>query len=151
MGQGAHGCGLSLLRQERICRGDRGAYLCARYENTLPSNCQLLLGDVADNIIDPVLKGHLWFNPYAKHFSAMKASDLVLVDPEGYVVEGGNQAVINTAGFVIHSAVHNARPDVHAACHVHSMYGKTWSAFGKPVEMLTQGESLHVNGMLGSS
>lgn len=70
----------------------------------------------------------------------MKASDLVLVDPEGYVVEGGNQAVVNTAGFIIHSAVHKARPDVHAACHVHSMYGKTWSAFGKPVEMLTQGK-----------
>ena len=86
-----------------------------------------------------MLKDHLWLNPYAKHFSAMKASDLVLVDPEGYVVEGGNQAVINTAGFLIHSSVHRARPDVHAACHVHSMHGKTWSAFGKPVEMLTQG------------
>ncbi|KAF9873244.1 hypothetical protein CkaCkLH20_09407 [Colletotrichum karsti] len=87
---------------------------------------------------DPVLEDHLWLNPYAKHFSAMKASDLVLVDSEGFVVEGGNQAVINTAGFVIHSEVHKARPDVMAAAHAHSVYGKTWSAFGKPVEMLTQ-------------
>lgn len=69
----------------------------------------------------------------------MKASDLVLVHADGYVVEGGNQAVVNTAGYIIHSEVHKARPDVVAAAHAHSNYGKTWSAFGKPIEMLTQG------------
>ncbi|KAH7367126.1 class II aldolase/adducin N-terminal [Plectosphaerella cucumerina] len=87
---------------------------------------------------DPILHDHLWFNPYAKHFASMRASDLVLVDAEGYVVEGGNQAVVNTAGFMIHSEVHKARPDVWAAAHAHSIHGKTWSAFGRPVEMLTQ-------------
>lgn len=88
---------------------------------------------------DPVLKDHFWMNPYAKHFSIMKASDLVLVDGEGYVVEGGAQAPINEAGFMIHSEIHKARPDVVAAAHTHGIYGKTWSAFGKPVEMLSQG------------
>lgn len=68
----------------------------------------------------------------------MRASDLVLVDSEGYVVEGGNQAPINEAGFMIHSEIHKARPDVIAACHTHSIHGKTWSAFGRPVEMLSQ-------------
>lgn len=87
---------------------------------------------------DPVLKDHFWMNPYAKHFSIMKASDLVLVDSEGYVVEGGAQAPINEAGFMIHSEIHKARPDVVAAAHTHGIYGKTWSAFGKPVEMLSQ-------------
>ncbi|KAF9889173.1 hypothetical protein FE257_007662 [Aspergillus nanangensis] len=87
---------------------------------------------------DPILKDHFWMNPYAKHFSAMKASDLVLVDEEGYVTEGGNQAPINEAGFMIHSEIHKARPDVVAAAHTHGIYGKTWSAFGKPIEMLTQ-------------
>lgn len=80
-------------------------------------------------------------NPFAKHFSLMKASDLVLVDANGYVVEGGNQAVINEAGFMIHSEVHRARPDVMAVAHTHGVYGKTWSAFGQPVEMITQGWS----------
>ncbi|KAJ9306078.1 hypothetical protein DTO217A2_4378 [Paecilomyces variotii] len=87
---------------------------------------------------DPVLKDHFWMNPYAKHFSLMKASDLVLVDAEGYVTEGGNQAPINEAGFMIHSEIHKARPDVIAAAHTHGIYGKTWSAFGKPVEMISQ-------------
>ncbi|KAI9929198.1 hypothetical protein ASPWEDRAFT_36821 [Aspergillus wentii DTO 134E9] len=87
---------------------------------------------------DPVLKDHFWMNPYAKHFSVMKASDLVLVDSEGYVTEGGAQTPINEAGFMIHSEIHKARPDVIAAAHTHGIYGKTWSAFGKPVEMLSQ-------------
>lgn len=80
-------------------------------------------------------------NPFGKHFSSIKASDLVLVDDEGYVTEGGAQLPINEAGFMIHSEIHKARPDVMAAAHTHGVYGKTWSAFGKPIEMLTQGIS----------
>jgi ribulose-5-phosphate 4-epimerase/fuculose-1-phosphate aldolase len=79
-------------------------------------------------------------NPFAKHFSTIKASDLVLVDGEGYVVEGGAQTTINEAGFMIHSEVHKARPEVIAAAHTHGVYGKTWSAFGRPIEMLSQGD-----------
>jgi ribulose-5-phosphate 4-epimerase/fuculose-1-phosphate aldolase len=44
----------------------------------------------------------------------------------------------NAAGFLIHSAVHKARPDVIAACHTHSIHGMAWSVFGKPIEMITQ-------------
>lgn len=50
--------------------------------------------------------------------------------------------MINEAGFMIHSEIHKARPDVVAAAHTHSISGKTWSAFGKNVEMLTQGAML---------
>ncbi|KAJ5888521.1 Meiotically protein [Penicillium taxi] len=87
---------------------------------------------------DPVLEDHFWMNPFAKHFSSIKASDLVLVDHEGFVTEGGAQLPINEAGFMIHSEIHKARPDVIAAAHTHGVYGKTWSVFGKPIEMLTQ-------------
>ncbi|KAL2803383.1 class II aldolase/adducin N-terminal [Aspergillus granulosus] len=90
------------------------------------------------SVRDPVLKDHFWMNPFAKHFSAMKASDLVLVDADGYVTEGGAQLPINEAGFMIHSEIHKARPDVMAAAHTHGVYGKTWSVFGKPVEMISQ-------------
>ncbi|KAL4820778.1 class II aldolase/adducin N-terminal [Aspergillus spinulosporus] len=90
------------------------------------------------SVRDPVLKDHFWINPFGKHFSAMKASDLVLVDADGYVTEGGAQHAINEAGFMIHSEIHKARPDVMAAAHTHGIYGKTWSIFGKPIEMLTQ-------------
>lgn len=78
-------------------------------------------------------------NPFAKHFSTIKASDLVLLDADGFVVDGGAQLPVNEAGFLIHSEIHKARPDVVAAAHTHGIHGKTWSSFGKPIEMLTQG------------
>ncbi|KAJ5452367.1 hypothetical protein N7445_000550 [Penicillium cf. griseofulvum] len=87
---------------------------------------------------DPILKDHFWMNPFAKHFSTIKASDLVLLDADGFVVEGGAQLPVNEAGFLIHSEIHKARPDVVAAAHTHGIHGKTWSSFGKPIEMLTQ-------------
>ena len=65
-------------------------------------------------------------------------SDLVLVDPEGYVAEDGAQLPINAAGFYIHTAIHKARPDIEAAAHCHSVHARTWSVFGKPIELLTQ-------------
>ncbi|KAJ5702817.1 class II aldolase/adducin N-terminal [Penicillium malachiteum] len=91
------------------------------------------------SVRDPVLPDNFWFNPFAMHYSLIRASDLVLVDSYGYVVEGGNQAMINEAGFMIHSEVHHARPEVQAVAHTQSVYGKTWSSFGKNIEMLTQG------------
>ncbi|KAI1505585.1 class 2 aldolase adducin domain-containing protein [Biscogniauxia marginata] len=86
---------------------------------------------------DPVNPEHFWINPYAKHFATIKAGDLVLIDHEGTPVQG-TTAKINTAGFVIHSAVHRARPDINAVCHMHSPYGRAWSTFGRGIEMLNQ-------------
>ncbi|PSS23199.1 hypothetical protein M430DRAFT_97567 [Amorphotheca resinae ATCC 22711] len=97
---------------------------------------------------DPILKDHFWMNPFAMHFSMIRASDLVLVDADGYVVEGGAQLPINEAGFMIHSEIHKARPDAIAAAHTHGIYGKTWSAFGKPVEMISQ-DACNFYGKLG--
>jgi ribulose-5-phosphate 4-epimerase/fuculose-1-phosphate aldolase len=66
----------------------------------------------------------------------MRVSSLILVNEAGEVVEGNEP--INAAAFAIHSAIHKARPDVHAACHAHSTYGKAWSAFGRELDMMTQ-------------
>ena len=45
---------------------------------------------------------------------------------------------MNTAAFAIHSALHEARPDVIAAAHSHSIYGKAWSSLGRLLDPLTQ-------------
>jgi ribulose-5-phosphate 4-epimerase/fuculose-1-phosphate aldolase len=58
------------------------------------------------------------------------------VNHTGEVVEGGR--VINQAAFAIHSQIHAARPDVIAAAHSHSVYGKTWSSLGRKLDPLTQ-------------
>ncbi|RDB18235.1 Meiotically up-regulated gene 14 protein [Hypsizygus marmoreus] len=87
---------------------------------------------------DPVLPGYYWMNPIAVHFSLMTKSKLVLVNPQGHVSPHGAQLPINAAGFFIHSAIHKARPDINAAAHCHSIHGKAWSVFGKPVDISTQ-------------
>ncbi|KAJ5134305.1 hypothetical protein N7526_005670 [Penicillium atrosanguineum] len=89
------------------------------------------------SIRDPVDPDTFWINPLARHFGLMKVSDMVQVDMKGEII-GGNRAAINTAGFSIHSALHDARSDVNAACHFHSAHGKAWSCFGRPLEMLNQ-------------
>jgi ribulose-5-phosphate 4-epimerase/fuculose-1-phosphate aldolase len=73
-----------------------------------------------------------------KHFATLKASDMVLVDYDGNVVGGNTSRPANAAGFLIHSAVHKARPDVTAACHTHGKAGKAWSAFARKLEMINQ-------------
>jgi ribulose-5-phosphate 4-epimerase/fuculose-1-phosphate aldolase len=44
----------------------------------------------------------------------------------------------NAAGFLIHSEIHKARPDVHAVCHAHTIAGRAWSVFARGLDMLNQ-------------
>ena len=90
------------------------------------------------SVRDPENPHTFWTNPLSKHFGLLKASDMILVDYDGNAIGGNLSLPANAAGFLIHSAVHKARPDVTAACHTHSPYGKAWSAFAKPLEMLNQ-------------
>ncbi|KAI9667787.1 MAG: hypothetical protein M1821_000606 [Bathelium mastoideum] len=88
------------------------------------------------SVRDPVLIDHFWLNPLSQHFSQISVSDLILVNEDGEVVIGDEP--INAAAFAIHSEIHKARPDVHAACHAHSVYGKAFSVFGRELDMMTQ-------------
>ena len=72
------------------------------------------------------------------HFGLLRASDMILVNLDGEVIGGNRSIPPNSAGFLIHASVHKARPDAHAVCHCHSISGKAWSVFGRPLEMLTQ-------------
>lgn len=85
---------------------------------------------------DPEYSDRFWVNPFGKHFSLIKVSDLILVNHEGEVVEGKGR--LNRAAFAIHSQVHQARPDIVAAAHTHSIYGKSWSALGRLLDPITQ-------------
>src|SRR6202050_1344146 len=85
---------------------------------------------------DPEKLDHFWVNPFGMHFGQIRASDLILVNHRGEVVEG--KYPVNGAAFAIHSQVHAARPDVIAAAHAHSVYGKSWSALGRLLDPITQ-------------
>jgi ribulose-5-phosphate 4-epimerase/fuculose-1-phosphate aldolase len=85
---------------------------------------------------DPELTDHFWVNPFGMHFGHIRVSDLVLVNESGDVVEGNYS--VNAAAFAIHSQVHAARPDVVAAAHSHSTFGRSWSTLGKLLDPITQ-------------
>ncbi|ORY03855.1 class II aldolase/adducin domain-containing protein [Clohesyomyces aquaticus] len=87
---------------------------------------------------DPVDPTTFWVNPFGVSFSLIKASDLILVNEEGEVIDGGPVRLLNTAAYMIHSAIHQARPDVNAAAHSHSIYGRSFCALGRKLDTITQ-------------
>jgi len=70
----------------------------------------------------PDAEGHFLLNPYGVLFEQVTASDLVKVDLDGNIVRDTGYR-INSAGFVIHSAVHAARPDAKCVLHTHTVAG----------------------------
>lgn len=85
---------------------------------------------------DPEFPDLFWVNPFAVSFRHIRVSDLILVDHDGNVVYGTRP--VNRAAFVIHSAVHEARTDVIAAAHSHSVHGKAFSSLGIKLDPITQ-------------
>jgi ribulose-5-phosphate 4-epimerase/fuculose-1-phosphate aldolase len=85
---------------------------------------------------DPEVTDHFWVNAFGQHFGHIRVSDLLLVNHEGKVVNSDRP--VNAAAFAIHSQVHAARPDVVAAAHSHSMYGKSWATLARLLDPLTQ-------------
>jgi ribulose-5-phosphate 4-epimerase/fuculose-1-phosphate aldolase len=70
---------------------------------------------------------HFLINAYGLLFEEMTASSLVKVDLRGNLVLD-SPYIINPAGFTIHSAVHEARPDVSCVLHTHTRAGVAVSA-----------------------
>ena len=85
---------------------------------------------------DPEYTDTFWVNPFGMSFSQIRVGDLIRVDDAGVVVEGGRP--VNKAAFCIHSKVHAARPDVIAAAHAHSIYGKSFATLHIPLDPITQ-------------
>lgn len=65
-------------------------------------------------------------NPFGMMFDEVTASNLIVVDMQGKVVEGNAPA--NSAGFTVHSAVHMAREDAHCVLHTHTLPGMAVAA-----------------------
>ncbi|RQM07808.1 hypothetical protein DH86_00000682 [Scytalidium sp. 3C] len=87
---------------------------------------------------DPVEPTSFWVNPFGVAWPTLKASDLIRVDKDGKVVDGGPVRLLNVAAYMIHHAVHTARPDVNCVAHSHSIYGRAFCALGRPLDIITQ-------------
>lgn len=70
---------------------------------------------------------HFLINPYGFMFDEITASSLIRIDADCNVI-GESPFPVNPAGFVIHSAIHEAREDAQCVLHTHTRAGVAVSA-----------------------
>src|ERR687892_2884866 len=71
---------------------------------------------------------HFLINAFGLLWDEISASTLVKVTLDGEIVDDPTGSGINRAGYVIHSAVHRARPDSQCVMHTHTAAGIAVSA-----------------------
>ncbi len=71
---------------------------------------------------------HFLINPYGLMFDEITASSLVKIDGDGKIIDDPLDMGVNEAGFVIHSCMHRARPEIHCVIHTHTRAGVAVSA-----------------------
>lgn len=96
-------------------------------------------GDGHISARDPEHADAFWLLRYGVPFRDATVRDLVLVGPEGTVIDdNGNDPEINITAYNIHWPIHEARPDVVCAVHTHTPYGTPWSANALPFSQIVQ-------------
>src|SRR5678815_6054054 len=81
---------------------------------------------------------HFLINAFGLTWDEITASALVKVTLDGEIVDDPTGSGINRAGYVIHSAVHRARPDLMCVMHTHTSAGIAVSAQDAGLLPLTQ-------------
>ncbi len=82
--------------------------------------------DLISNHISARIPGteHFLINPFGLMYEEITASCLIKVDIDGNIIDNPNPDYsVNRAGYVIHSAIHEARPDVGCVLHTHTVDG----------------------------
>lgn len=83
---------------------------------------------------------NFFLNKFGLLYNEVTASNLIKVDSDGVVLEG--PADVNTAGFVIHSAIHNDIPDAKVVFHAHVPDALAVTALKDGFEHLVQDTSM---------
>ena len=92
---------------------------------------------------------HLLLNLYGLLYREITASSLVKIDLDGNILwQPETDYGINKSGYVIHGAIHQARPDVACVLHTHTRAGMAVSAMQCGLLPLTQ-TSMRFVGHLG--
>jgi ribulose-5-phosphate 4-epimerase/fuculose-1-phosphate aldolase len=95
-----------------------------------------LLGDGHISARDPEHSDAFWLARYGVPFRFVTVDDLVLVGPDGDLIEGAG--FINRAAYYIHAPIHEARPDIVSAAHCHTPYGTPFSALRTRLAPISQ-------------
>jgi len=82
---------------------------------------------------------HILINAYGMLYDEVTASSLIKVDLGGNIVDNGDTGYsVNAAGYIIHSAVHEARDDAQCVIHTHTPAGIAVSAMAEGLLPLSQ-------------
>lgn len=93
--------------------------------------------DVAGHITvtRPGGDGSMWCTPYGLWWRELTASDIIVLDADGVVIEGKWDV---TPAVFIHTEVHRARPDAEVLIHNHPYYGSLLSTMHMTPEITDQ-------------
>lgn len=80
---------------------------------------------------------HFLINHFGLMFEEISASNLVKINHQGEVADG-SPTPVNRAAFVIHSAIHHARPDANCIIHLHTTDGIAVSSLEQGLMNLNQ-------------
>lgn len=87
----------------------------------------------------PGQDGRFLINPFGLLYTEINASCFYTLDWDGNVVDKPDTEFgINRAGYLIHSAIHKARPDLSCVMHTHTRAGMAVSAMKEGLLPLTQ-------------
>jgi ribulose-5-phosphate 4-epimerase/fuculose-1-phosphate aldolase len=99
--------------------------------------CDLHLNHISARV--PGEDEHFLINPFGMMYEEITASSLIKVDHAGNIISNSNpEYSVNLAGYVIHSAIHAARPDVGCVLHTHTNAGMAVSVLKCGLLPLTQ-------------
>lgn len=92
----------------------------------------------------PERPGCFLVNPFGIHWSQLRASDLLLVDNDGKVLEGTGE--LETTAFCIHSRIHVSHPNAACVLHTHMPYATTLTSLDDtPLEPISQNALRYYN------
>ena len=84
--------------------------------------CDMHLNHISARV--PGEPDHFLINPFGMMYEEITASCLLEIDHDGHIIENPNpQYTVNLPGFVIHSAIHRARPGIGCVLHTHTPAG----------------------------
>lgn len=99
--------------------------------------CDMHLNHISARV--PGQEEHFLINPFGMMYEEITASSLIKIDLAGNIIANPNPDYsINLPGYIIHSAIHAARPDVGCVLHTHTPAGMAVSSLKCGLLPLTQ-------------
>lgn len=87
--------------------------------------------------------GLIVIKPSGINYATMKPDDMVVIDPEGKVVEGNNYPSTDSA---THLILYKNSKEIGGIVHTHSSYATSWAQAGKPIPPLGTTHADHFSG-----